>query len=101
MKPNEFRNEFIKFSYKQILKDRSLETLDKNQLKEHLNDFSNEAIDDPYKNTNRKTTIILPKPIITTRRIHTNADQDKSSSNKTPLRKRVDVYANLVNRDQR
>lgn len=49
VKPTDFRAEFIKFSYNQVIKERELENKDKNALMSEINNFSNEAVDDPYK----------------------------------------------------
>jgi hypothetical protein len=57
-KPNTFRAEFIKFSYQQILKTKELETKaekEKSLMKNILKNFSNEAIDDPYKDKKAKS----------------------------------------------
>jgi hypothetical protein len=51
-RPNEFRAEYIKYSYQQILKKKELEEKaqnDKGLMKSILKEFSNEAVDDPYK----------------------------------------------------
>ena len=56
-KPGEFRAEFIKYSYQQILKNKDLETKaekDKAKMMKILKEFSNDAIDDPYKDKKLK-----------------------------------------------
>lgn len=53
-RPNEFRAEYIKYSYQQIIKKKELEEKDKGLMKSILKEFSNEAVDDPYKD--RKVT---------------------------------------------
>ena len=56
-RPNEFRAEFIKYSYQQIIKKKELEEKaenDKGLMKSILKEFSNQAVDDPYKD--RKTS---------------------------------------------
>lgn len=57
IKPNEFRSEFIKFNYNQILKEKKFESMDRKQIKNELINFGNEAIDDPYMNRKGNGTI--------------------------------------------
>ena len=52
VRPNAFRTEFIKYSYNQIMKTKKLEKKVEEQsdlVIEQLKNFSNEAVDDPYK----------------------------------------------------
>lgn len=49
IKPNSFRAEYVQFKYNHLVKISQLEARDKNIIEEELNNFSNEAIDDPYK----------------------------------------------------
>ena len=52
VRPNMFRSEFIKYSYNQIMKTKKLEKKieeESSLVSEQLKNFSNEAVDDPYK----------------------------------------------------
>ena len=52
IKPNSFKAEFIKFSYNQIMKVKKLEKKiqrEGDKFQEELQNFSNEAVDNPYK----------------------------------------------------
>jgi hypothetical protein len=52
VRPNAFRTEFIKYSYNQIMKTKKLEKKIEEEsalVNEQLKNFSNEAVDDPYK----------------------------------------------------
>ena len=69
IRPNEFRNEFIKFSYKQIIKNRKMEKLleqDWGLVNAELSNFGNEAVDDPYKD---KKNARKPLPAKTTKAV--------------------------------